>query len=66
MTSGPVSSLGLLANYPALSGCFDELIDRDGVPRPDFRRCLEALAALSPDEFARAQSLAELALSTRA
>jgi uncharacterized circularly permuted ATP-grasp superfamily protein len=62
VTTGPVSSLGLLANYPALSGCFDELIDRDGVPRPDFRRCLEALAALSPDEFARAQSLAELAL----
>ncbi|HWN71417.1 MAG TPA: circularly permuted type 2 ATP-grasp protein [Haliangium sp.] len=54
--------LGLLAGYPALPGCFDELMDGDGQPRPEFRRCLETLAALSPDEFARTQALAELAL----
>jgi uncharacterized circularly permuted ATP-grasp superfamily protein len=54
--------LGLLAGYPGLPGCFDELMEGDGQPRPDFRRCLETLAAHSPDEFARAQALAELAL----
>jgi uncharacterized circularly permuted ATP-grasp superfamily protein len=56
------SGLGLLAGYPALPGCFDELMDADGLPRAEFRRCLETLAAHSPDEFARAQALAELAL----
>ncbi len=53
---------GLLAGYAAASGCFDELIGEGGLPRAEFRRCLEMLAALTPDEFARAQALAELAL----
>ncbi len=53
---------GLLAGYPAVSGCFDELIGEGGAPRPEFRRSLDMLAALSPDEFARTQGLAELAL----
>jgi uncharacterized circularly permuted ATP-grasp superfamily protein len=53
---------GLLAGYPAVSGCFDELIGDDGAPRPEFRRSLDMLAALSPDEFARTQGLAEMAL----
>lgn len=53
---------GLLTDYPALPGTFDELIGTDGAPRPEFAECLAMLGALSPDEFARAQSLAELAL----
>jgi uncharacterized circularly permuted ATP-grasp superfamily protein len=52
----------LLTAYPAAPGCFDELMGDDGSPRPAFRRALDMLAALSPDEFARLQALAEVAL----
>jgi uncharacterized circularly permuted ATP-grasp superfamily protein len=62
--AGQVQSqaVGLLASYPATGSCFDELMADGGVPRSEFRRALEMLAAQSADEFARAQALAELAL----
>lgn len=53
---------GLLSAYPKLAGCYDELIDRDGSMRPEFRRSLEMLDRLGPEEFERVQELAELAL----
>lgn len=53
---------GLLDDYAPPAGAFDELIGPDGQPRDDFRHCLGALAALGPDEFARAQQLAERCL----
>jgi uncharacterized circularly permuted ATP-grasp superfamily protein len=53
---------GLLAGYPSLPGCFDELIGDGGSPRPEFRASLDMLAALTADEVARVQGLAELAL----
>src|SRR6185436_7511230 len=52
----------LFADYPVLPGTYDELIAGDGRPRPEFRRALDLLAAMSPDAFARAQGLAELSL----
>src|SRR5580698_6418800 len=51
----------LLANYPALPGTFDEMFAGDG-PRPPFRRVAELLGAMTAEEFARAQALAEHAL----
>jgi uncharacterized circularly permuted ATP-grasp superfamily protein len=51
----------LLADYPALPGTFDEMFGPDG-PRPPFRRVAELLDAMTPEEFARAQALAEHAL----
>jgi uncharacterized circularly permuted ATP-grasp superfamily protein len=53
---------GLFAGYPIAPGSFDELIAQGGEPHPDFRRVVELLGARSPEEFARAQGLAELAL----
>lgn len=53
---------GLFAGYRTPDGTFDELIGPDGAPRPDFRRVIEILGSRTPDDFARAQSLAELAL----
>lgn len=52
----------LFTDYPTLPGTFDELISPERVPRPEFRRALEGLGAMSPDAFARAQGLAELQL----
>ncbi len=52
----------LFADYPLLPGTFDELITAGGAPRPEFRRAAELLATMTPDAFARAQGLAELAL----
>jgi uncharacterized circularly permuted ATP-grasp superfamily protein len=43
-------------------GAFDELVSTEGDIRPEFARALAQLGAESPDEFARAQALAELAL----
>jgi uncharacterized circularly permuted ATP-grasp superfamily protein len=53
---------GLFAGYHPTPGTFDELIGPDGEPRADFRRVIELLSSRTPDEFDRAQSLAELAL----
>ncbi len=57
----------LFADYPLLPGTYDELLTMTGglhaaAPRPEFRRALDMLATMSPDAFARAQGLAELAL----
>jgi uncharacterized circularly permuted ATP-grasp superfamily protein len=54
--------MSLLEPYPALPDNFDELIGLDGQPRPEFREALSKLTSLGPDEFARAQALAEMAL----
>jgi uncharacterized circularly permuted ATP-grasp superfamily protein len=59
---GPALGPGLLGDYAAAPGCFDELILPTGQARAEFKKSLEMLARLSPDEFARAQALAELAL----
>jgi uncharacterized circularly permuted ATP-grasp superfamily protein len=53
---------GLLADYASAPSCFDELIASSGQPRAEFKKSLEMLARLTPEEFARAQALAELAL----
>jgi len=55
-------SATLLAGYTPLPGTYDELILPDGTPRPEMGRCLELVFSHSPDRFARAQALAELAL----
>jgi uncharacterized circularly permuted ATP-grasp superfamily protein len=52
----------VFAHYASAPGCFDELVGQNREPRPEFRAALETLARLSPDEFARAQALAELSL----
>ncbi len=51
----------LFADYHPLPGTFDEILGPDG-PRPAFRKVLDQLDRLSPDELARHQQLAELAL----
>ena len=52
----------LFADYTLLPGAFDELLRRSGGPRPELRRVAELLGERTPDAFARAQALAELAL----
>ena len=52
----------LFADYPSIPGAFDELLQADGAPRPELRRVAELLGERTPDQFARAQALAELAL----
>jgi uncharacterized circularly permuted ATP-grasp superfamily protein len=54
-------SASLFGGYAPLSGCFDELFAAT-TPRPEFARVLEALARTTPDDLARLQQLAELAL----
>lgn len=53
--------MSLFADYRPLPGTFDEILAADG-PRPGFRRVLEQLDRLTPDELARHQALAEMAL----
>ncbi|MEZ0311545.1 MAG: circularly permuted type 2 ATP-grasp protein [Myxococcota bacterium] len=52
----------MFANYRGADGTFDELCSADGAPRQAFRRALESLGRLTPEEFTRCQNLAELAL----
>src|SRR5579863_242219 len=51
----------LFSGYPALPGTYDELFDGAGA-RPPFARVVQLLAAMRPEELARAQALAEHAL----
>jgi hypothetical protein len=51
----------LFDDYKPLPGTFDEIVNADGA-RPAFRRVLEQLDRMTPDELARYQQLAELAL----
>ncbi len=56
---------GLFEAYPALAGTFDEMFETtpDGVTaRAAFAKVAALLAKMRPDEFARAQALAETAL----
>jgi uncharacterized circularly permuted ATP-grasp superfamily protein len=52
----------LLNHYTPLSGTYDELVQPDGRIRPDFERASGFLASATAGEFARSQSLAEMAL----
>jgi len=52
----------ILDGYTPIPGCFDEMVDAGGAPRPEFARAVELLARMSADDFARSQALAELAL----
>ena len=52
----------LFDTYKPLPGTFDEMIDVDGTPRSHSRRATRILDGLTPKEFAKAQSLAELSL----
>src|SRR5437868_8390352 len=52
----------LFDTYKPIPGTFDEMIDVEGVPRTHARRATRILDGLSPKEFAKAQSLAELSL----
>ncbi|MFO0747953.1 MAG: circularly permuted type 2 ATP-grasp protein [Myxococcota bacterium] len=56
------ASPNLLAGYRGLAGTYDELTTADGQPRPEFARAVEMLVRQTPDAFARAQALAEVAL----
>jgi uncharacterized circularly permuted ATP-grasp superfamily protein len=53
---------GLLDGYRPLAGTYDELIDGEGHPRGCARAAANLLANMGPDDFARSQTLAELAL----
>lgn len=53
---------GLLDAYPTSLGTYDEMIAHDGTARGHTRSVHALLAGLSPREFARHQSLAELSL----
>jgi len=53
---------GLFGDYPGLPGTYDEMFDEAGRPRPPFARVAAILDAMRPDDFARAQALAESAL----
>ena len=53
---------GLFERYQTPAGTYDELFEASGVPRAGFQRVLRALGASSPEEFAKSQALAELAL----
>jgi uncharacterized circularly permuted ATP-grasp superfamily protein len=51
----------LLDGYPVLAGAYDELLDARGTLRPEFR-ALHGLGEVSPEDFARTQEMAEVAL----
>jgi uncharacterized circularly permuted ATP-grasp superfamily protein len=53
---------GLFNGYRPLPGAYDEAFEADGAARAEFSRCLETLAGHTPEEFARHQHFAELAL----
>ena len=52
----------LFQGYRPLPGTYDEAMDPGGELRPEFQRCLSALGAHEPADFARQQGLAERAL----
>ncbi len=60
MTDGIGSAL--LDGYLPITGTYDEFVDGQGRPRGHARAAADMLASLGPDEFARSQTLAELAL----
>jgi len=52
----------LFDDYRPLPGAYDEAFGDEGSPRPEFQRCIAALAAHTCEDFARQQRFAELAL----
>jgi len=61
-TQGSAAPRNLFAGYRALDGTYDELFQPGGAPRPELQAVVQVLGALTPEEFARCQNLAELAL----
>ncbi|MDB4957807.1 MAG: hypothetical protein JWO36_5376 [Myxococcales bacterium] len=62
---GQGSPPGLFQSYPLLPGTYDEMFDgrtHDAAARAAFARVAQLLDAMRPEEFARAQALAEHAL----
>ncbi len=53
----------LLDGYKPIPGTYDEMVDVEGKPRAHARTAADLLRNLTGDEFARCQSLAELALA---
>ena len=60
-SQGPVPTSGLFEAYPVLADTYDEMFDA-ATPRAPFARIAALLHKMRPDEFARAQALAETAL----
>jgi uncharacterized circularly permuted ATP-grasp superfamily protein len=60
MTAETQSSL--LDGYRPLDGTYDEMVDGQGRPRLHAHAAADLLSSMGPDEFARSQTLAELAL----
>src|SRR6185295_5883976 len=52
----------LFESSKPIPGTYDEMVDADGQPRPQARRAVRTLDALTPTQFAQYQSLAELSL----
>ena len=52
----------LFSQYRIHPGSYDEVFAADGTPRPEFRSAIAALGTHTPEEFARQQRLAEMAL----
>ena len=53
---------GLFDRYEPIPGSYDELVGPRGAPRANVQRALAHLGASTPEEFARCQALAEMAL----
>ncbi len=60
MTNSLPSSL--FERYQSPPGTYDELFDATGAARDAFHRVLAALGASSPEDFAKSQALAEVAM----
>jgi uncharacterized circularly permuted ATP-grasp superfamily protein len=60
MTAETQSSL--LDDYRPLDGTYDEMVDVEGRPRAHAHAAVALLSRIGPDDFARSQTLAELAL----
>jgi uncharacterized circularly permuted ATP-grasp superfamily protein len=52
----------LFDSYKPIPGTYDEMVDADGSPRPQARRAVRTLDALTAEQFSQYQSLAELSL----
>jgi uncharacterized circularly permuted ATP-grasp superfamily protein len=50
---------GLFADY-GLGSAYDEMFDREHLPRPHYQRLCERLTQLSPEEFQRRKSMTDL------
>ena len=62
LVAPPATDQGLFSDYPGIAGAYDELVAPGGGLRPELARALSLLDAETPEEFTRAQSLAEISL----